>query len=159
MTTAIYPGSFDPITVGHVELIERAALLFDQIVVVVGYNPNKQSVFSAEERVRFVTAATRHLENVVAEAFSQELLVSYARRRGATIIVRGLRSANDYAHEWAQAQMNRRMNPALDTLFLLASTDHRDISSTRVRQALKAGDPIDGLVPPAVAKLIAQSRL
>lgn len=158
MPTAIYPGSFDPITIGHLHLIERAAVLFEQLIVVVGYNPGKQTAFTREERVEFVELATGHLPNVSADSFSQELLVSYARRRGATIVVRGLRSAQDYTNEWTQAQMNRRMYPQLDTVFLFAADEDRDISSTRVRAALRTGDPIATLVPLSIVSLIAKKQ-
>lgn len=158
MPTAIYPGSFDPLTRGHLHLIERAAALFDRLIVVVGYNPNKQTAFTLEERLELVRVATRHLSNVSADSFTQELLVSYARRVEATIVVRGLRSADDYANEWTQAQMNRRMYPQLDTIFLFAADEDSSISSTRVRAALRNGDPITDLVPPSIAELIAQKK-
>lgn len=159
MPTAIYPGSFDPITLGHLHLIERAAALFEQLIVVVGYNPNKQSAFTPAERVELVRVATAHLPTVSADSFTQELLVSYARRVGATIVVRGLRSAEDYANEWTQAQMNRRMFPQLDTIFLFAANDESDISSTRVREALRNGDSIESLVPPSIVELIARKKV
>jgi pantetheine-phosphate adenylyltransferase len=158
MPTAIYPGSFDPMTIGHLHLIDRAAALFERLIVVVGYNPNKQTAFTLEERLAFVGAATAHLPNVTADSFTQELLVSYARRVGATIVVRGLRSAQDYTNEWTQAQMNRRMFPQLDTVFLFAADEDRDISSTRVRAALRNGDPITDLVPPSIVPLIEQKQ-
>jgi pantetheine-phosphate adenylyltransferase len=158
MPTAIYPGSFDPITIGHLHLIERAAALFDHLIVVVGYNPNKQTAFTLEERMELVRVATHHLPNVSADSFTQELLVMYARRVGATMVVRGLRSAEDYANEWTQAQMNRRMFPQLDTIFLFAADEDTAISSTRVRAALRNGNPITDLVPPTIVELIAQKR-
>lgn len=158
MPTAIYPGSFDPITRGHLHLIERAAVLFDRLIVVVGYNPNKQTAFTLDERLELVSVATRHLSNVSVDSFTQELLVSYARRVEATIVIRGLRSAEDYATEWTQAQMNRRMFPQLDTIFLFAADEDSSISSTLVRAALRNGDPITELIPLSIAELIAQKK-
>lgn len=158
MTTAIFPGSFDPITLGHLHLIERAAALFDEVIVVVGYNPNKQTAFTIEERLQFVREATSHLPNVREDSFTRELLVAYAQRVGATVVVRGLRSAKDYEDELPQSQMNRTMYPTLDTVFLFASPDDFDISSTRVREALRQGDGIDRLVPPPVAHLINRAK-
>jgi pantetheine-phosphate adenylyltransferase len=151
---AIYPGSFDPITAGHLRLIERAAAAFDRLIVVVGYNPHKQTAFTRDERLELVRLATEHLPNVEADSFSQELLVHYAKRMGATIVVRGLRSVEDYAGEGKQAQMNRRMMPELDTVFLFADAEDDAISSTRVRHALATGESLAGLVPPAIAEWI-----
>ncbi len=154
MTTAIFPGSFDPITIGHLHLIERAAALFDEVIVVVGYNPHKQTAFTLAERLQFVRDSTAHLPNVRDDSFTRELLVTYARRVGATVVVRGLRAAADYENELPQAQMNRRMYPALDTVFLFAAPADFNISSTRVRETLQRGSPIDALVPPSVAHRI-----
>ncbi len=158
MPTAIYPGSFDPITIGHLHLIERAAALFTRLIVVVGYNPTKNTAFTLDERLEMVRTSTGHLPNVSVDSFTRELLVSYAGRMEATVVVRGLRSESDYANEWTQAQMNRRMFPKLNTVFLFAAHEDSSISSTRVRAALRNGDPLTDFVPPSIVELISKKK-
>ncbi|MCB0077541.1 MAG: pantetheine-phosphate adenylyltransferase [Anaerolineales bacterium] len=154
--TALFPGSFDPLTNGHLEIIERAAPLFDRLIVVVGYNPNKQSLFTATERQQFIRQSCVPWPNIEVDRFSQRLLVDYAAQVGATTVVRGLRDWRDFENEFQQAQMNRRMMPSLDTLFFLARTDERTISSRRVRALIQAGESVAHLVPPVVAAAVAQ---
>ncbi len=151
---AIYPGSFDPLTEGHLGIIRQAARLFDRLVVVVGYNPNKRSLFSVEERLRFIQAATAALGNVAADSFTGELLVSYARRNGATIVVRGLRNSSDYRNEWMQSSMNQRMMPELETVFFVSDPKDNFVSSTLVRQLIQSGGDFAPYVPDAVRRLI-----
>lgn len=147
---ALYPGSFDPLTSGHVDIIERAARLFPRLIVVVGYNPNKQSLFTVAERLRFVGEVTAGLGNVGVDSFTGELLVEYARRVGATIVVRGLRDRRDYHNEFIQSQMNQRMMPTLETVFLLTDPAQRETSSTLVRAIIRSGGDYRHLVPEIV---------
>ena len=149
---AIYPGSFDPLTEGHLSIIRRAAALFPKLIVVVGYNPNKKGFFAVEERVQFIRKATVDLPNVEIDTFSRELLVHYAKRTGATIIVRGLRNAGDYHNEYRQSKMNQTMMPELETVFFLADVDDLFVSSTLVRDTIRAKGQYGLFVPDAVVK-------
>ncbi len=147
---AIYPGSFDPLTEGHLNIIRRAANLFDRLIVVVGYNPNKQGLFSVEQRLDFVRGAVEGLPNVAVDSFSHELLVHYAARVGATVIVRGLRNEGDFRNEFQQSKMNHQMMPDLETIFLLSDTDDIFVSSTLVRETIRAKGQAALFVPDVV---------
>lgn len=152
---AIYPGSFDPITDGHLSIIRRAAALFPRLVVVVGYNPNKKTLFDVQERIRFIQEATSDLPNVTVDSFTGELLVDYARRTGASIVVRGLRNLADYRNEFQQSKMNQHMLPGLETVFLLADADEIFVSSTLVRDTIRAeGQQYKLFVPDSVEKAV-----
>jgi len=139
---AIYPGSFDPLTDGHLNIIQRASRFFRVLIVAVGYNPRKRTMFSVEERVAIIRAATAHIPNVRVESFTQELLVHYARRRGAQVIVKGLRNVDDFRNEFQQYNMNARLAPDLETMFLLADSEELFVSSSLVREmiAQNSGD-------------------
>jgi pantetheine-phosphate adenylyltransferase len=157
---AVYPGSFDPVTVGHLDLVERGAALFDRIIVAVApssSNPDKRPLFTIEERVALLRGAGAHLPNVSVEPL-QGLLVDFAATRGARVILRGLRAVSDFEYELAMALMNRRLRPEIDTLYLMASAEHSFISSSLVREVARLGGTLDGLVPPLVAQAVA-SRL
>jgi pantetheine-phosphate adenylyltransferase len=147
---AIYPGSFDPLTLGHLAIIRRAASLFASLVVVVGYNPNKQSLYTLEERLRFVREAVNTLDNVDVDFFTGELLVDYARRTGASVVVRGLRNGADFRSEFQQSQMNGRMLPGLETVFLLSDAEVLHLSGTLVRETIGANGRFQGFVPQSV---------
>ncbi len=149
---AIYPGSFDPLTDGHLSIIRRAAALFPKLIVVVGYNPNKKGFFAVEERVRFIHEATADLSNIEIDTFSRELLVHYAKRTGATIIVRGLRNAADYHNEYRQSKMNQTMMPELETVFFFADAEDVFVSSTLVRETIQANGQYGLFVPDSVVK-------
>ena len=149
---AIYPGSFDPLTDGHLSIIRRAAKLFPKLIVVVGYNPNKKRFFDVKQRVSFIREATASLPNVEIDTFSRELLVDYARRVGATIVVRGLRNVADYHNEYRQSKMNQKMMPELETIFLLADADEIFVSSTLVRDTIRADGQYELFVPESVLK-------
>lgn len=151
---AIYPGSFDPITDGHLSIIRRAAALFPRLVVVVGYNPNKKTLFDVQERIRFIQEATADLPNVMVDSFTGELLVAYARRTGASIVVRGLRNLADYRNEFQQSKMNQHMMPGLETIFLLADADEIFVSSTLVRDTIRAEGQYKLFVPDSVEKVV-----
>ncbi|WP_417690498.1 pantetheine-phosphate adenylyltransferase [Pseudidiomarina sp.] len=137
---AIYPGTFDPITNGHADLIERAASLFSEIVVGVANNPSKNPMFSLEERVELVRQVTAGLPNVTVVGFSG-LLVDFAKEYGATVLIRGLRAVSDFEYEFQMANMNRRLYPGLESVFLTPSEENSFISSTLVKEvALHHGD-------------------
>lgn len=139
-TRAIYPGTFDPITNGHADLIERAARMFDEVIVAIAANPSKQPLFTLDERVRLITTVTKDLDNVTVVGFTG-LLAEFARQQQATILIRGLRAVADFEYEFQLANMNRRLNPDLESVFLTPSEENSFISSTLVKEvALHHGD-------------------
>lgn len=133
MKTAIYPGSFDPITLGHLNIIERASNIFDRLIVCVGYNSKKNPMFSAEERVALIRKATGHLSNVEVEA-SDMLLAQYAEKKGACVVVKGLRAVSDFESEFTMSLINKKLNPNLDTMFLAAEDKYMYLSSSGVKE-------------------------
>lgn len=151
---AVFPGTFDPVTLGHVDLIERAARLFDHLTVVVAAHHDKRHILSVDERVALLEAATDGLDHVDVIAF-EGLLVDGARRLGARAIVRGIRSATDLEYERQLALTNRAMDGDLDTVLLLSSSEHAHVSSTLVRQIARLGGDISPFVPPAVVQALA----
>lgn len=146
LVRAIYPGSFDPITNGHLDVIHNAAPLFDRLVVAVLNNPDKQSLFSVSERMELIRAALGALPNVEVDSFSG-LLADYTKLQQAEVVVRGLRSGQDYAAEVPMAHLNRRLHPSLKTVFLPASLSVADISSSMVKQIAMNGGNVSTLVP------------
>ena len=146
---AIYPGSFDPITNGHLDLIERSARLVDCLIVSILNNARKQPLFSVQDRIEMVQAATQPFANVEVDSF-EGLLVDHATRRGATLILRGIRAISDYDYEWQMALMNRRLRPEIETMFLMAGEAHSFISSHLVKEVLRLGGTVSDLVPPSV---------
>lgn len=148
---AIYPGSFDPVTNGHMDIIERAARFFDEVVVSVAVNLEKEPMFSTEERVELLEEACRHLANVKVDYFNG-LTVSYARRQGAGIVIKGLRAVSDFEFELQQALMNKRLDDSVETMFMMTSAEHLFLSSRMVKQLAELGAPIAGLVPQGVEK-------
>jgi pantetheine-phosphate adenylyltransferase len=146
---AICPGSFDPLTVGHVDLVERAAALFDRVVVAILVNSDKSPLFTQAERVAIVREVFAPVKNVDVEAFDG-LLVDYADRRGAVAIVRGLRSATDTDYELSMSLMNRHLKPSVDSVFLPTAASVAHVSSRLVKEVWRLGGDVRGLVPPAV---------
>jgi pantetheine-phosphate adenylyltransferase len=146
---AIYPGSFDPVTNGHLDLIERGAKLFDRLIVSVLRNLEKQPLFTLEERVEMLREVARPWPNVEVDVFSG-LLVDYARLREANVILRGIRAVSDYEYELQMAMMNRKLNPNLETMFMMPAVAYSYLSSRLVREIAHLGGPITGLVPPLV---------
>ena len=137
---AIYPGTFDPITNGHADLIERAANMFSEVIVAIASNPSKQPLFSLEERVELITKVCAHLDNVKVTGFTG-LLASFAKENNADILIRGLRAVSDFEYEFQLANMNRRLNPDLESVFLTPSEENSFISSTLVKEvAMHKGD-------------------
>jgi len=148
---AIYPGSFDPVTNGHLDIIERASKIFPQLVVAVLSNPQKIPLFTLEERKEMLQKSTEHLPNVQIETFSG-LLVRFARQKGCRIIIRGLRAISDYEYETQIAIINRKMAPEIETLFLPTSSEYSYLNSTVVKEIARFGGCLAKLVPPFVEK-------
>ena len=146
---AIYPGSFDPITNGHLDLIERGSALFDKLIVAILRNEEKQALFTVEERIEMLNEVIHCFTNVEVGSFDG-LLVDYAAERGASVILRGIRAVSDYEYELQMALMNRRLRPEIETVFLMAGEAHSFISSRLVKEVIGLGGNISGLVPPSV---------
>jgi pantetheine-phosphate adenylyltransferase len=146
---AIYPGSFDPITNGHLDLIERGSKLFGRLIVSVLRNEGKEPLFSAAERMEMLREVVREYPNVSVDSFGG-LLVDYAAERGATVILRGIRAISDYEYELQMALMNRRLRPGIETVFLMSGEAYSFISSRLVKEVIGLGGDISGLVPPTV---------
>ena len=148
-TKAIYPGTFDPVTNGHIDLVERAAKLFGQVIVGVANSPSKKPRFTLQERVDLAVAVTKHLDNVTVVGFSG-LLVDFAREYQATVLIRGLRAVSDFEYEFQLANMNRRLSPDLESVFLTPAEENSFISSTLVKEvALHRGD-VSQFVHPVI---------
>lgn len=147
--TAIYPGSFDPITSGHLDLIARGARLADRLIVAILRNENKQPLFSIEERADMLREVLSGYPNVEVDSFDG-LLVDYAAKRNAGLILRGIRAISDYEYELQMALMNRRLRPEIETVFLMSGEAYSFISSRLVKEIIRFGGNISGLVPPAV---------
>jgi pantetheine-phosphate adenylyltransferase len=145
----LYPGSFDPITNGHLDLIDRGAKLCDHLIVAILRNEEKQPLFSVEERMEMLREVVRVYPNVEVDSFNG-LLVDYAKQKGATAILRGIRAISDYEYELQMALMNRRLCPTVETVFLMASEAYSFISSRLIKQVIALGGNISGLVPPSV---------
>jgi pantetheine-phosphate adenylyltransferase len=152
---AIYPGSFDPITNGHLDMVARASKLFDRLVVAVAQNRSKNALFNVEERKEMLREATSHISNVEIDSFNG-LLVDYALVRNARVIIRGIRAISDYEHELQMTLMNRRLSPETETVFLMASEDHSFISSRMVKEVISLNGNVSGLVPKAVEERLRQ---
>ena len=147
---AIYPGSFDPITLGHLDIITRSSKLYERVVVVVSRNPTKQPLFSIDERMAQIRKTTRHLDNVEVDSFDG-LTVNYARQRKAKVLLRGLRGLSDFEKELQMAHTNKTLSDEIETVFLATSTEYGFLSSSLVKEIAKFGGPIDHLVPKHVA--------
>ena len=146
---AIYPGSFDPITTGHLDLIARGSKLADRLIVAVLHNQRKQSLFTVEERVEMLTEVVKPFKNVEV-GFFHGLMVDYAAKCGANFVVRGIRAISDYEYELQLAHMNRRLMPGLETVFLMAGEAYSFVSSQLVKEVASLGGNVSGLVPPVV---------
>ena len=151
MTTAVYPGSFDPVTNGHLDVITRGAKLFDRVIVGVLHNSSKSPLFSVEERVKILKEATADLENVEIVSFSG-LSVEFARECNAKVIIRGLRAITDFEYELQMAQTNRVLAPDIDTMFLTTSLEFAYLSSTTVKEVATFGGDISKFVPEFVSR-------
>ena len=152
---ALYPGSFDPLTLGHLDLIERSARLFDGVVVAVLQNPNKSAAFSLEQRLEQIRQATAHLEGITVGSFDG-LTVDYARSCGAGVILRGLRALSDFEFELQIAHTNKSLAPQVETLFLATAVHHSFLSSSVVKEVARFGGDVRHMVPPGVASDLAR---
>ncbi len=148
---AVYPGSFDPVTYGHLDVMKRAAAIFGKVVVAVANNPNKKYLFSLEERVMMVQEATKGMKGVIVEGFDG-LVVDLARRRNAAVLVRGLRMTADFEYEFQMAETNRRLAEDIETVFLMPSEGFSFLSSTLLKEVAKFGANLTPFVPPCVAR-------
>jgi pantetheine-phosphate adenylyltransferase len=155
--TAIYPGTFDPITNGHLDLIERGARLFDRLIVALLRNADKAPLLTLEERQEVVRRVVEPYPNVSVESFDG-LLVDYCRARGARAIVRGLRALSDFEYEFQMALMNRRLEPGVETVFMMPNEAYSYLSSRLVKEVAQLGGDVSGLVPPAVLPLLKAHR-
>ncbi len=153
MTIAIYPGSFDPITNGHIDIATRAARLFEKVIIAIYDRPNKNLVFSTEERVELARKSVADLPNVEVESYSI-LTVDYARNKGAKVMVRGLRMSADFEREFDMAMMNKKLSPDIDVVCLMADLKYQFLSSSLLKEAAGLGGNINDLVPPHVAEAI-----
>lgn len=151
MVRAVYPGSFDPVTYGHLDIIERASRVVDEVIVAVLVNSSKKPLFSIEERVCMLRETTRYFPNVRVENF-QGLTVDFAKKMGARVMVRGLRAVSDFESEMQIAQTNHSLNPEIDTMFFTTSLEYAFLSSTIVREVASYGSDVSGFVPPEVEK-------
>lgn len=149
MRTVVYPGSFDPLTNGHLDVVQRAAKLFDRVIMAVARNEDKQPMFQLSERVELVGKSVAHLPNVQADAFDG-LLVEYARRQGAQAIIRGLRAVSDFEFEFQLALMNRKLNEEIETIFMMPKDTYTFLSSRIVKEIARHGGDISAFVPPCV---------
>jgi len=149
MTIAVYPGSFDPITNGHLDIIKRSSYVFDKIIVSVLNNPSKKPLFSLEERVEMIKKSTYDISNIEIDCFSG-LLIDYLQKRNIKIIVKGLRAISDFEYEFQMALMNRKLNNNIETLFMMTNSQYSYLSSSLVKEVYRFGGCIDGLVPEIV---------
>lgn len=153
--TAIYPGTFDPITHGHADIVRRASRLFGRVVVAVAESPKKAPSFPLQERVSLARAALTGLPNVEVLGF-HTLLAGFAREQGATVILRGLRAVSDFEHEFQLAAMNRQLAPEVETMFLTPAEEYSFVSSSLVREIARLGGDVSNFVSPAVVRALAQ---
>lgn len=153
--TAIYPGSFDPITIGHLDIIKRSAKLFDKVIVVVmsNYRKKNSTIFSVEERVEFVKKCTAEIQNVEVDSY-MGLLADYARQKNASAIVKGLRAVSDFEDEFQQALINKKLNDEVETVFMAASSEHMFLSSSMIKQVCQLGGDAAQFLPEEISEEI-----
>jgi pantetheine-phosphate adenylyltransferase len=151
MTVALYPGTFDPLTNGHLDLIKRSIRMFDKVVVAIFENPMKGPLFSVEERRRLIEESIRGLSNIEIDTFSNTLLVFYAKQRQAHVIVRGLRAIADFEYEFQMTLMNRRLDEDIETVFLMPREEYTYVASRLIKEVAAYGGNVEELVPPPVA--------
>ncbi|WP_367298251.1 pantetheine-phosphate adenylyltransferase [Hafnia alvei] len=155
---AIYPGTFDPMTNGHLDLVTRAASMFDHVILAIAASPSKKPMFSLEERVALATQVTAHLHNVEVLGFS-ELMAHFAQHQNANILVRGLRAVSDFEYEMQLANMNRHLMPTLESVFLMPSKEWSFISSSLVKEVARHGGDIAPFVPEIIAQALSEKLI
>ncbi|PIE75390.1 MAG: pantetheine-phosphate adenylyltransferase [Deltaproteobacteria bacterium] len=151
--TAIYPGSFDPITNGHIDIIERSLKIFDKVIVTIMCNPSKKSLFTVDERIKLIEESMKNIKGVEVD-FHNGLMVEYAEKRNVNAVIRGMRAISDFESEFQMAMMNRRLNRNIETIFLLTGLRWIFTSSSAIKEAAAVGADISGLVTPLVQKEI-----
>ncbi|HET7292957.1 MAG TPA: pantetheine-phosphate adenylyltransferase [Vicinamibacteria bacterium] len=156
-SVAVFPGSFDPITNGHIDIVNRALEVFDEVIIAILVNAEKKPLFSAAERLELIREAFRRDPRVRGDTFSG-LLVDYAMRVGASVIIRGLRAISDFEYEFQMALMNRRLNPRIETVFLMAPEGFSYLSSRLVKEVFDLGGDVRSLVPPVVERRLREKR-
>jgi pantetheine-phosphate adenylyltransferase len=159
--TAVFTGTFDPLTLGHLDVIRRGRLLFDRLVVGIGINPNKQSLFTIEERVALARQVVAPFDNVAVEAIEEQLTVHFVRKIGAKIILRGVRTLSDMEYEFSMTLTNNRLDPSIETVFLMADGEYSHVSSSLIKQIARFGgaSKLDQFVPPElVGPILAKMR-
>lgn len=151
MNICVYPGSFDPITCGHLDIIERASKIFDRVIVACAVNPAKNPLFTFEEKTALIREATHHLSNVEVDYF-EGLLVDYCKTKGAKVVIKGLRAITDFEYELQMALMNQRLTEDIETMFMMTRAEHSFLSSSTVKELAGFDAPLAGLVPECVIK-------
>jgi len=151
LKVAVYPGSFDPITNGHIDILEKTSKIFDRIIIAVVHNVYKQALFTLEERVNLIKESIRHISNIEVESFSG-LLVNYVKEKEACAIIRGLRTVTDFEYEMHMAMMNKELLPEVDTIFVMSSSKYIFVSSSIIKEAALVGGDVSSLVPEAVKR-------
>lgn len=149
MNIAVYPGSFDPVTNGHIDIIKRASGIFDRVIVGILNNDNKEPIFSVEERKKFLKKSTRDIKNVEIDSFSG-LLVNYLKEKDSKVIIKGLRAVSDFEYEFQMALMNNKLAPEIETLFMMTSSKYSYLSSSIVKEVARLGGSLDDLVPKEI---------
>ncbi|MBI5179821.1 MAG: pantetheine-phosphate adenylyltransferase [Nitrospirae bacterium] len=148
---AVYPGTFDPITNGHIDLIERSIRIFDEVIIAIAHNPRKMPLFNIKERIEMIAASTKGLQNIKIETFDG-LLVDYAKKKKAQAIIRGLRAVSDFEYEFQMALMNRKLDNKIETVFLMPSEEYSYLTSSIVKEITAFKGSVNGLVPKIVDK-------
>jgi pantetheine-phosphate adenylyltransferase len=151
MKKAVYPGSFDPITNGHIDVIERSSKIFDEVIIAVGDNPEKRPLFTMQERIDMIKSITKNLKNVKVDGF-EGLLLDYTKKKGAQIIIRGLRAVSDFEFEFQRALLNRKIDGDVETVFIMTKEDYVYLNSSIVKEIAMFGGPVRKLVPKIVEK-------
>jgi len=152
---AVYPGSFDPLTYGHIDIVERSLEIFDRVILAIASNSTKRSLFTVEERIDLAKKIFENTPNVIVDSF-KGLLVDYVGRTNARVIIRGLRATSDFEYEFHMASMNRSLNNQLDTLFMMTSKDYFFVSSRSIKEVASLGGTVEGLVPSLIARRLKQ---
>lgn len=153
MNKAVFPGSFDPVTNGHIDIIERASQIFDQLIIAVLINPEKNYLFSVEERIELIKKTTKGFKNVKVVS-TADLLVDYMQENDIKIIIKGLRAVTDFEYEFQMALMNKKLGPETETLFMITRAENSFLSSSSVKQVAMFGGKLDGFVPDEIADVI-----